>query len=568
MSGYYKQPELTNKVIIDGWFHTGDMAQITEDNCVVITGRKDNMIKLSSGEKICPEKWEDKIEKIEGVTAVMVCAFNDHLVAVIYSKDISEVIKEFVTNSINKLNLDVPGYEKISDIRFREKPFPVTSSMKIRRSIIIKELSETDNTNEYIPPQNNIRAGILVQVKRILSSVEKISITDNLYDLGLDSLGTLELSVNLNCSPNLIYDCRTIKTLSEKIDSSNQLDINKINKQLKLRNVNTYIPTDTHLSLKKNNTVLITGATGFLGPHIIKELQKYEINIICLVRSLDRFNKACDYYGVDSSNITTVVGDVIKHHFGLSDDDYIHLCKKTDAVFHVAATVNHVGNVENSYGINVEGTERVIKFCKASEAHLYHMSSFAVSGFNTNQVLTEDILDIGQQITQNPYIQTKYQAEERILKARSDGINSTIFRIGNLTKRASDGVFQMNAETSGLSAQVRALNKLGSYPSSMSNMRYDDTSVDKAAKAIVTLAINDGTGYIWHILNPNIQRIDEIAKVTKTDDETFDELLNDNHLDTDVSIFSIYYRMTKDGLNLNFDTTKTVNELKKYDFTW
>ena len=126
----------------------------------------------------------------------------------------------------------------------------------------------------------------------------------------------------------------------------------------------------------------------------------------------------------------------------------------------------------------------------------------------------------------------------------------------------------MNAETSGLSAQVRALNKLGSYPSSMSNMRYDDTSVDKAAKAIVTLAINDGTGYIWHILNPNIKKIDEVAKVTKTDDETFDELLNANHLDTDVSIFSIYYRMTKDGLNLNFDTTKTVNELKKYDFTW
>ena len=61
---------------------------------------------------------------------------------------------------------------------------------------------------------------------------------------------------------------------------------------------------------------------------------------------------------------------------------------------------------------------------------------------------------------------TKYQAEECVLKAREEGVPATIFRIGNLTKRASDGLFQINAETNGMAAQIRALEKLGVYPAS------------------------------------------------------------------------------------------------------
>ena len=565
MQGYYKQPELTNNVLVDGWFHTGDIATIDENNYVTIAGRKDNMIKLSSGEKIYPEQWEDKIEKIIGVTNVMVCAVNDHLAAVIYSKDNSD--QNTIIQKINELNTDVPGFMKISDIRFRTTPFPMTSSMKVKRSIAYEELlNATNNDTVCIPPQNNIQAGILMQVKNLLPQIEEISITDNLYNLGLDSLSTLELSINLNCSPNLIYDCKTIEVLSKHLESSNQ-NIDEVNKQLKLPNINSYITDDNHVILDEGKTVLITGATGFLGPHIIKELQNYNVNIICLVRSLERFNKACEYYGVDSTNISTVVGDITTHYFGLSDDDYIHLCKKVDAVFHVAATVNHVGSVDDSYKINVKGTSRVIKFCKAADAHLYHMSSFAVSGFNTDVALTEDVLDINQQITQNPYIQTKYQAEEKVLKARADGVKTTIFRIGNLTKRASDGLFQMNSETSGLSAQIRAFEKLKCYPESMRNVLYDDTAVDKAAKAIVLLALNKGSNYVWHIINPNVHNIYDLVNVTQIDDKSFEEKLA-NNADTDTNILSIYYRMTKDGFNSKFDPTKTISVLDTLNFHW
>ena len=568
MLGYYKQPELTNKIIENGWFHTGDMATITDDEFVIIAGRKDNMINLSNGEKVYPEEWEDLIEKIEGVTAVMVCATSDHLTAVIYAKDASEHQKKEIIEMIDHQNKDMPGYKKIPDIRFREKPFPVTSSMKIKRSAAIKELEETPGSS-YVPPQNNEQAGILAQVKNILPNAGKISMKDNLYDLGLDSLTTLELAMALKCSPTLIYECKTIETLSEKIHIDASVDMRSVNKQLKLPNINQWIRVKAQTPKTEPKVIMITGASGYLGPHIIKELQKDpNLTIYALIRSKERFDAACEYYGVEQEKIKTVLGDVTKKRFGLSEHDYIKLCRKVDAVYHVAATVNHVGDVSDSYKINVEGTEEVICFCKASDAILYHMSSFAVSGFHTKKTLTENVLDIGQQITQNPYIQTKYQAEEKVLMAREDGVRTTIFRIGNLTARDSDGLFQMNAESSGLSAQIRALNTIGAYPKAMANMKYDHTQVDLAAQAIVLLAKTQEDDQIWHILNPNVQRIDEITNAKQVSNKEFDKLLASYADDKDANLLSLYYQMAKDGFNTEFSPKKTVEVLAENKFIW
>ena len=566
MCGYYKQAELTDSVVENGWLHTGDMAEISEDGHVTIVGRKDNMINLSNGEKVYPEQWEDRIGKIEGVTAVMVCAVADHLTAVIYAKDVSEIGQKEIVKQINAINADMQGFEKINDVRFRDKQFPVTSSMKIRRKAAMAEL-ETTASDNYTPAQNNEQAAILSQVCRILNYKGRLGVTDNLYECGLDSLTTLELSVCLGCAPTVIYENKTVQKISEQISYSKG-NMDEINRNLKVPDVNAMISAGVkHTPLPKDSTVLVTGATGYLGPHIVKDLLERGYRVFCLVRSVERLHAAFEYYGVDLDKVEAVTGDVTRKHFGLSDEQYIRLCRKVKAVFHVAATVNHVGDVSDSYNINVLGTKEVISFCKAAEAQLYHMSSFAVSGFQTDKVLTEDTLDIGQQITQNPYIQTKYQAEECVLQAKRDGLDCVIFRIGNLTKRASDGVFQINAESSGLSAQIRALQELKVYPESMSRMVYDDTPVDKAAEAIVELAENAEAGVIWHILNPNVCGIQEISGGKEVSDEEFEGLLRDNS-NKDFSILSIYYRMSKDGFNLNFSTEKTVDELKSLGFEW
>ena len=607
--GYYKQPELTAKVFENGWLHTGDMARLNDEGKVIILGRKDNMINLANGEKVYPEQWEDRIAAMEGVRAGMVCAIDDHLAAVLQLADNSDKVKSHITGLIDKINATLPGYDKIMDVRFREAPFPMTSSMKIKRAEVIKELSDEQIRSAlYVPPKNDSQAMIIERIRQVLPDAKEIGITDNLYEKGLDSLTTLNLALLLSCSPTVIYECKTVEKISEKISVKGKTDLDHLNLRIKKQGINDVIKnTDENAPWNKEGAILITGATGYLGPHIIKELIKlneradineppipdkdtYNRKIYCLVRSRERFIKTCEYYGVSLPsdkdiytalpideaspagalhvNIEPVTGDLTSENFGLSDDEYELLCDEVTVVFHCAASVAHAGSMEESYRINVGGTEEVLKFCLSSGAQLYHMSSYAVTGFNTDKPLTEDVLDIGQQITQNPYVQTKYQAEECVLAAREKGVASTIFRIGNLTKRKSDGLFQINADENGLAAQIRALNKLGVYPANMSDVCYDDTPVDKAAEAVVTLAVNDGTGSIWHIMSTNIKGIPELSDAKEVAEEEFIKRLTENGDDRDVAMLSIYYRMNKDGFNSKIDLSKTLGELNRLGFEW
>ena len=563
MKGYYKQPELTARTIENGWLHTGDLALIKDNGYIVILGRKDNLIKTANGEKVYPEEIEDKTDKIAGVTASMVCAVNNHLACVVFAKDLTEELKQSISAEIDKLNQESPSYMKISEVIFRAAPFPMTSSLKIKRSVAIKEL-ENSRHKEYAAPETPEQEEIMKQVKDILPSMAKFGITDNLYDAGLDSLTTVELSIHLGCSPNTIYECKTIKALAEHLHTKTESAVS-----VKTVPVNEIIErtSKTHTKMKKNGTVLVTGITGFLGSHLAIELLKKNYRVIGLIRDTAKFNEICEYYGLNKDKVEVVSGDITKPMFGLSETAYAELSSKTDAVFHSAATVAHVGSYEDSGRINVDGTKTVIRFCKDANAQLYHISSFAVTGFRTGNILTENVLDIEQEITQNPYIQTKYQAEECVLKAREEGVPSTIFRIGNLTKRASDGLFQINAETNGMAAQIRALGKLGVYPASMKSAVYDDTSVDKAAQAIVLLSEKQGTNFIWHIMNPNVKSISEVAEVKEISDAAFEETML-HCMDKDVNVFNIYYRFAKDGFNTKFDMTHTVKKLHEIGFDW
>lgn len=574
MKGYYKQPTLTSKVIEEGWLHTGDIATIKDNGYIVILGRKDNLIKLANGEKVYPEELEDKIDKISNVTMSMVCAFKGHLTAVIYTKDNNNTaVKENIRATIYKMNGDLPSYMRIAEIAFRDKPFITTSSMKIKRSIAIKELEGT-YTREVVKPTTAKQIEVLDKVKNVLVVPEGISIKDNLFDLGLDSLTALMLSVMLKCSVDVIYSSRTIEGIASALESNViEIDASIENKIKKLDGVNDIIKATTLHSAfpTKSSSILITGATGFLGSFIIKELLKQGyISVICLVRDTKKFNKTAKYYGIDLSKVRIVVGDITKHNLGMSNEEYDNLIEEVHAVFHTAAIVNHIGDFNKSYEVNVIGTKNVVDFCEDAVAQLYYMSTFAVTGFDSEDVLTENALDINQNIFKNIYISTKYKAEELVIMARGKCVYSTIFRVGNLTKSLSDGKFQINEDTNGRVALVNAIDKLGCFPESMSSLVFDNTSIDKAAEAIVTLAKEMGTGFIWHIMSDDLKFIDEVSttNLVKITDEEFEIRVANYGEDRDVSIFTIYYDMFKNGFSNNFDFTETFNTLNSLGFYW
>ena len=157
MLGYYKNDAATKEVIVDGWFHTGDLGYIDKDGYLFITGRKKDMIVLKNGKKIFPEEIEALINKLPYISESMVFGYvedtkNDRnsdvvlYAKLVYNKDeikkfVSDESKyyDYIFNDIKtKINKQMPAYKYIRKIIVTDIPLIKTTTQKIKRNEELK----------------------------------------------------------------------------------------------------------------------------------------------------------------------------------------------------------------------------------------------------------------------------------------------------------------------------------------------------------------------------------------------------------------------------------------------
>ncbi len=130
MLGYYKDPEASEAVLRDGWIATGDYGYLDEEGFLFITGRKKNLIILSSGENVSPEELEKRLYENQSIKECRVYGERDKIVAEVYAPEATEAkISEFV----DELNSRLPGYKRIYHVIFRDSELAKTASGKIKR---------------------------------------------------------------------------------------------------------------------------------------------------------------------------------------------------------------------------------------------------------------------------------------------------------------------------------------------------------------------------------------------------------------------------------------------------
>lgn len=146
MLGYYKNPKATVEVFTeDGWFKTGDIGYIDEDDFIFITGRKKNVIILSNGKNIFPEELEEYITASPLVAECVVVGRKNEagdetsIAALIYPEytqfegKTPEEIKAAIDAVVADINKKLPQFKHIHEVEIRETEFEKNTSRKILR---------------------------------------------------------------------------------------------------------------------------------------------------------------------------------------------------------------------------------------------------------------------------------------------------------------------------------------------------------------------------------------------------------------------------------------------------
>ena len=576
MMGYYKNPEATSEAFTeDGWLHTGDLGYFDEEGFLYITGRCKNLILLDNGENVSAEFLEGKLGE-EPIVKECVCfAENGAICAEIYpdtawagQNGVAD-IPAAVSEALRRVNAGLASYQRIQSLYLRETPFEKTASMKIKRG-----QPHGDAKKEAVLPETPAQERVYKAVCDLLNS-QNVSMTDHFFTVGGNSLNAVELAVTLNVSPQTVYDHPVLIDLAAKITGS------AAGVDRRMKNINeTLRATRTDEIRAPYENVLLTGATGFLGVHILKELIAAGKTVYCLVRSEQRLRDTVAYYfgGFASDRIIPVLGNVEAPDLGLGGS-YDTLAGKIDTVFHCAANVQHAGDYSEHKRTNVQGTKNVIAFCLAAGAVLQHTSTVSVHGSATvieateNAVFDENTLDIGQHYTDNVYIHSKYRAEEEVIAARKNGLKANIYRIGNLTWRRSDGRFQRNSADNGFLHRMHAILKLGLYHENMEKYPMDLTAVDECAEAYVKLALTGMLNRVWHMYDPHFldvrdlfEMMDRPWRFASTAEAI--ELARANLSDRDIHVYMFYMIISGRSSEVTMVNDETVAALKSLGFAW
>ena len=578
--GVSEEYEQDNVYTDDGYFKTGDLGYFDNDGYLYITGRSKNLIILGNGKNIYPEEIEEYIVGISGVKECMVYEDEGAIAALIVPESMNEKTDiRKIKEGIAALNNKIPAYKRVMHLSFRASELPKTTTMKIKRKEVMAWIEEKKEERkvEFVAPETEEQKRLCSVMEQVLHT-GKIGIKDNFFERGGDSLAALEFATLVGVQAQDVYDCPTAEELESLILNGQK----EIAGQEKI-DVNAILRKNNNLVVKGDpQYILLTGATGFLGAHILRELCLRKLKVVCLVRNPEKLKPTLKAYfpkEYEKFSYKTVTGDIELDHFGLNDNEYKILTEKIDMVFHVAANVRHTGNYADFERSNVMGTQHVINFCKDANAILQHTSTASVNGAGTvaqrnkNAKFDEFCLDIGQHYEQNVYIHSKYQSEVRVLMAREEGLKANIYRIGNLTWRKSDGKFQKNAGDNGFLARFKGLLKVGMYTEEIAEYPIDFTAVDECAEAYVLLALNHHVNNVYNLYNPNVYSLDGLCRkamvhAKRVPKEVFEKTLKSMIQDREVSVLSFYNAIASSSANIKTSNTFTTEELRKLGFTW
>jgi thioester reductase-like protein len=318
---------------------------------------------------------------------------------------------------------------------------------------------------------------------------------------GLDSLASVELTAALEDAferqlPEwLLADHPDVESLTRALRGQEVGD----NRELMAQD--SVLPADIRPSMEGTprspaGRVLLTGATGFLGAHLVRTLvTETAADVWCLVRAgeaegTSRVRRNLERYGLWSSSFTNRIhafdGDLSVPRLGLLSGDRAQLADGVDAIYHAGADVDWTRPYGALRDVNVNGTRELLRLaCEARPAAFHFVSSLSVCYATDGPPSVGELDDMQPFVDRLPlgYAQTKCVAESLVRQAGHRGLPTSIHRPSLLAGDSRSGV--SNADDL-LAAMLKGCIHMAAAPDL--DWLLDAPPVDHVARAIIRLS--------------------------------------------------------------------------------
>ncbi|MGW0049569.1 amino acid adenylation domain-containing protein [Nocardia cyriacigeorgica] len=354
---------------------------------------------------------------------------------------------------------------------------------------------------------------------------DEITLDDTFFDLGGTSLLVFTLrtrlaeELGLEVDPRTVFEQPTVRALAALEPAADRddrwvaqlIDDARLDPAIDIAGL--VPPVDT-------GDVLLTGATGFLGVHLLRELlDRTDSRIWCLVRGRDRadglrrITAALARYQLPhhdlAERVVAVPGDLEQPRLGLSEADFADLAARISVIHHNGARVNHLESYADLRAANVGGTTEVLRLATTVRIKPVHFVSTlnAVLGTETSGIVLEDSDIPAAEVTRHGYVAAKWVAEQLVLEAGERGVPVAVYRPGLICGSVETGV--MSADDS-MWTMVRAAALLGVTPD-LGDTAVSLAPVDYVARALVAIA-NTGLpdSGRFHLVNTTPTRVADI----------------------------------------------------------
>jgi len=262
------------------------------------------------------------------------------------------------------------------------------------------------------------------------------------------------------------------------------------------------------------NVVFLTGATGFIGSHILSELLCIQSisSIYCLVRAnnsfdgFDRVVNALNQFNLKSNHlgkIKIVIGNLSEEKFGLGHNDWVNMSKVVDTIVSCGALVNFELSYLSLRNVNTLSTQTLMELASLGTKKSFHfVSSLAVFGIDHSVICDLKKFDESlnnKLVPASGYAQSKFASEKMIGFAIDKGLSANIYRLGEVMPSS---VFGIPNPRSLYHLFIKDIIRLGFFPRVRNY--YDYLPIDFVAKFVVRLIIGkiDHNKNIFNICHP------------------------------------------------------------------